>query len=100
LYANYAFAAYKTNNKDIAKEAIENFLEDFTKKPDVFKKYKDVYSIVLNDISSLYALIGDKKGMIEYLKETKKVHPKFISLKNDEDFKEYWEDKDFLVLFK
>jgi len=40
-----------------------------------------------------------KTGVIRYLELAKTCHPAFASLKTDNDFKDYWEDPDFLRLF-
>jgi hypothetical protein len=83
----------------LIKQSIDDYLEEFKRDPGKFKNDTANYRLILANIACEYAQLGDKENMLEYLKRLKEIHPDFMSLKKDNDFKDYWNDPDFLKLF-
>lgn len=100
LYCGYTYAASMLGDKTIIKTALDEATAALAKYSDEFKLDTASYPILNGNIAGLNALLGNKEKMLEALKKTKKIHPDFQVLKADNDFKEYWDDKDFLKLFK
>jgi hypothetical protein len=74
----------------------------FEKNSKFFTSYEYGY-LCLANIAYLFTIIGDKGHMLEFLKLTKRYHPdldNFNQWKDEDDFKAYWGDSDFLKLFK
>ena len=58
------------------------------------------YWMLVGNLAGLAGLLHNKDMMLKYLTQAKPIYPDFARLKEDTDFKRYWEDADFLALFK
>jgi hypothetical protein len=100
IYTNYAFAALKTKDKPSMKKVLKELMQMYDENPSIVTGDKANAHLALWNIACLGAMTGNKEKMLMFLKITKKYHPDFVQLKSDEDFKEYWNDSDFLKLFE
>jgi tetratricopeptide (TPR) repeat protein len=99
IYCNYTYGGCLIKDMTIKKMILDDVIGQHKKNPEMIIGDKNDAYIILGNIAVIYGQLGDKKKMLEYLGLTKKYHPEFIKLKTEEDFKDYWNDEDFLNMF-